>query len=111
MEIPSIVTIFHANAQFNNKRGTLVAALQETPRQAQHRPQVGGLQVLELFPQEQVRRLSTGLGMKLQGGEQGVLVQGAQAAFRESSLSRGYFSSRILRLRHATSKGPWLPTP
>jgi len=25
MEIPSIVTIFHANAQFNNKRGTLVA--------------------------------------------------------------------------------------
>jgi hypothetical protein len=25
MEIPSIVTIFHSNAQFNNKRGTLVA--------------------------------------------------------------------------------------
>ena len=25
MEIPSIVTIFHANAQFNNKRGSLVA--------------------------------------------------------------------------------------
>jgi hypothetical protein len=25
MEIPAIVTIFHANAQFNNKRGTLVS--------------------------------------------------------------------------------------
>ena len=25
MEIPSVVTVFHSNAQFNNKRGTLVA--------------------------------------------------------------------------------------
>ena len=25
MEIPAIVTVFHSNAQFNNKRGTLVA--------------------------------------------------------------------------------------
>ena len=25
MEIPAIVTVFHAIAQFNNKRGTLVA--------------------------------------------------------------------------------------
>ena len=29
MEIPSIVTVFHSNAQFNNKRGTLVAVSNE----------------------------------------------------------------------------------